>query len=118
MAAAAAQAVGLLTNRTTGTTPVPVLGKCGDENRMHEASPLDAIRPPERPGSAVVDAQCIGLSGRGYYATGPGPDVLGRLHRVKPSFCVPDSTCRCHARGCSAPATTRERSTAGGQGRE
>ena len=34
-AAAAAQTVGLLSNRTTGTTPVLVLGKCGNENRMH-----------------------------------------------------------------------------------
>jgi hypothetical protein len=36
VAAAAAQAVGLMGNRTTGTTPVPVCGKCGDENGMHE----------------------------------------------------------------------------------
>jgi hypothetical protein len=37
VAAAAAEAVGLLNNRTTGTTPVPVLGKRGDENGIHEA---------------------------------------------------------------------------------
>jgi hypothetical protein len=34
-AAAAAQTVGLLSNRTAGTTPVPVLGMCRNENRMH-----------------------------------------------------------------------------------
>jgi hypothetical protein len=30
-----AQTIGLLSNRTTGTTPAPVFGKCGNENRMH-----------------------------------------------------------------------------------
>jgi hypothetical protein len=45
-AVAAAQTVGLLSDLTTGTTPVPVLDKLGDENGMHAIPPLDVIRPP------------------------------------------------------------------------
>jgi hypothetical protein len=36
VAVIAVRVVGLLNKRTTKTTPVPVLGKCEDENGMHE----------------------------------------------------------------------------------
>ena len=36
MAAIPARVVRLLNKRTTETTPMPVLGKCDDENGMHE----------------------------------------------------------------------------------
>jgi hypothetical protein len=89
MAAVAARAVGLSSNRTTGTTPVPVLGECGNKNGMHKS--LHSTRSVRQDGGdlRLCIAQCVGVSGRGYYATGPQPDVLGRLLQAEAVLRVP-----------------------------
>src|SRR5689334_18074063 len=50
--------------------------------------PLGAIRPLERAACAITHAECAGVSGPGYYATGLVEDVLGRLPQVESSLCI------------------------------
>ena len=51
-----------------------------------EFLPLGAIRPLERAACAITHAECAGVSGPGYYATGPQRDVRDVPVKMQSSF--------------------------------
>ncbi len=96
------EAIRLLSNRPARTPAAAVLDKRGDEKRVIHGMP-SALRDSQPLGGrecAIVHAECAGVSGLGYYAAGPGPDVLGRLRQGE---AVLMSTCRCRQEAASAP---------------
>lgn len=81
----------------------------------HGIPPLGAIRTPGW--ARIVNAECTGVSGLGYYATGPGIDVPDVL---SPASAVRSVPCRDGARSakvnCCRPRLEGSHASPGGSG--
>ena len=72
-----------------------------------EFLPLGAIRPLERAACAITHAECAGVSGPGYYAAGPQPDVQDVPAKLQPSYTSCGRAWAVGLEAASAPATAQ-----------